>query len=127
PISLLGASVSAAGGAVVTVASFLLFFGAAADYLLFFSQPFLPTALRPVICSLLELGRGCAEFAACRNGAPLFGMLGTAWSVGFSGLSVIFQNLDRAGTARPSFFAFLIKRAMFGLVMAFLLFLSEIG
>ncbi len=127
PVALIVSAVASAGGAMVTVASFLLFFGAVADYLLLFLHPVLPQTFSPVICSLLELGRGCAEFAAFRESIPRFGKVGTAWSVGFSGLSVVFQNLDRAGEARPPFFSFLAKRAVFGLALAFSVFLFEIG
>lgn len=127
PVAVLVSSVAAAGGAMVTVASFLLFFGAVADYLLFFLRPVLPQTFSPVICSLLELGRGCAEFAAIRGENPLPAAVGAAWSVGFSGLSVVFQNLDRAGAAAPPFFSYLWKRAAFGFLLAFFVFLCEIA
>lgn len=112
----LTASVSAAGTAMINVCAFMVFFGAAAD-MICLVFPALPPFLRALICSFAEISRGCSEFASA-DISPLLCGICVAWALGFSGISVACQIVDRAGGIGVRLLPFLAKKAVFGLLMA---------
>lgn len=110
-------SVSAAGGAMISVCAFIAFFGAAADILCLIF-PSIPAVVRAALCSVLEISRGCAEFARTDGISPVVRNVGIAFSLGFSGVSVSCQIADRAGEISLPVLPYLAKKLVFGLAMA---------
>ncbi len=112
----LTASVSAAGAAMINVCAFIVFFGAAADMICLVC-PALPDFVCALLCSFLEISRGCSEFAAADIPSAVRGVC-VAWSLGFSGISVACQIADRAGDVSVRLLPYLAKKLVFGLSMA---------
>lgn len=112
----LTASVSAAGAAMINVCAFIVFFGAAADMICLVC-PALPGFVRALLCSFLEISRGCSEFAAA-DIPDTARCVCVAWSLGFSGISVACQIADRAGDVSVRLLPYLAKKLVFGLSMA---------
>ncbi len=111
------ASVSAAGGAMLTVCAFIAFFGAAAD-MICLVFPSVPPFLCALICSFFEISRGCAEFSDAAELSPLLRYIGVAFALGFSGVSVACQISERAGEIYLPILPYLVKKLVFGLAVA---------
>lgn len=110
-------SISSSGITMLSICAFIAFFGAVADMLCLALEA-MPPFLRALLCSFLEISRGCAEFSGATGLSPLMKYTGIGFSLGFSGISVACQISACALDISPPLMPYLAKKMVFGLTMA---------